>query len=137
MASSCPRCGAAVEQTAAFCPACGTPFAPPPPPTVPMPTVGQPAQGQYPATQYLPQQEAPHDAVPPAGNRTLVIVMAVIAVLAVINMLGTRWGGRLSNLTTTIKIAAVVFLAALPFVTFVENLSWSPRPRYGWGKLDP
>ena len=84
MASSCPRCGAAVEQAAAFCPACGTPFAPPPPPTVPMPTVGQPAQGQYPATQYLPQQEAAYDAAPPAGNRTLVIVMAVIAVLAVI-----------------------------------------------------
>lgn len=94
MASNCPRCGAGIDQAAAFCPSCGTPLAPPAPPTVPMPTVSQPPQvpgpqDQYPATQYLPQQSvagpgAADYGPAPAGNRTVVIVMAVLAVVAVI-----------------------------------------------------
>lgn len=44
------------------------------------------------------------------------LAIGTIAALAVINILGTHWGGWLSNVTTTIKIAAVAFLAVLPFL---------------------
>jgi APA family basic amino acid/polyamine antiporter len=39
-----------------------------------------------------------------------------IVVLAGINIVGTRWGGTVQNITTLIKGAFVVFLALLPFV---------------------
>jgi APA family basic amino acid/polyamine antiporter len=39
-----------------------------------------------------------------------------IAALAAINIVGTRWGGAVQNVTTVIKGAFVAFLALLPFI---------------------
>jgi APA family basic amino acid/polyamine antiporter len=43
------------------------------------------------------------------------IAIGTIVGLASINIVGTRWGGAVQNLTTVIKGAFVVFLACLPF----------------------
>ncbi|MBI2824708.1 MAG: amino acid permease [Planctomycetia bacterium] len=45
-----------------------------------------------------------------------VIAIGSILALASINIVGTRWGGAVQNVTTVIKVAFVAFLAALPFV---------------------
>jgi APA family basic amino acid/polyamine antiporter len=44
----------------------------------------------------------------------------VIVSLAVINIIGTMWGGTFQNLTTIIKVAFVGLLAVLPFMTLGE-----------------
>jgi basic amino acid/polyamine antiporter, APA family len=49
------------------------------------------------------------------GHRKAVAVSA-IALLAVINILGTRLGGGLLNVATVIKAGFVAFLAVLPFI---------------------
>lgn len=43
------------------------------------------------------------------------IAIGTILGLAAINIVGTRWGGAVQNLTTAIKGAFVLFLACLPF----------------------
>jgi APA family basic amino acid/polyamine antiporter len=44
------------------------------------------------------------------------IAVGTIALLAGINIMGTRWGGGLQNVATIIKTGFVAFLAVLPFV---------------------
>jgi APA family basic amino acid/polyamine antiporter len=44
------------------------------------------------------------------------IAVAAIALLATINILGTRWGGSVQNVATLIKAGFVALLAALPFI---------------------
>ena len=44
------------------------------------------------------------------------VAVAVIGLLAAINIAGTRWGGATQNVTTVIKVLFMVFLAALPWV---------------------
>jgi amino acid transporter len=44
------------------------------------------------------------------------IAVATIALLGLINILSTRWGNRVQNVATIIKIGSVIFLALLPFI---------------------
>jgi APA family basic amino acid/polyamine antiporter len=46
--------------------------------------------------------------------------LAVILLLAAINIIGTLWGGAFQNITTIIKVGFVALLALLPFLTFGE-----------------
>ncbi len=50
----------------------------------------------------------------PTADRMFAI--GSVVVLAVINIVGTRWGGAVQNATTVVKTAFVGFLAALPFI---------------------
>ncbi len=43
------------------------------------------------------------------------VAAITIVVLAAINVVGARWGGRVQDLTTVLKVAFLMFLAALPF----------------------
>lgn len=55
-----------------------------------------------------------------AGTERLFSIASIV-LLAAINIVGTRWGGAVQNLTTVIKGAFVVFLAVLPFVALESN----------------
>ena len=46
------------------------------------------------------------------------IAVVSIVALAAVNIVGTRWGGMVQNITTLIKGAFVAFLAVLPFVAY-------------------
>lgn len=67
-----------------------------------------------------------------AGAHTLqqVVAIAAIVVLAMLNMLGTRLGGGVQNLTTVIKALFVAVLALLPWMAVrsesVELAPWFP-----------
>lgn len=50
-----------------------------------------------------------------AGAQVAIAVGSVVGLTAV-NIVGTRWGGGVQNVTTVIKVAFVAFLAALPFL---------------------
>ena len=49
------------------------------------------------------------------------VAVSSIVGLAAINIVGTRWGGVVQNVTTIIKGAFVAFLAILPFVAIEER----------------
>lgn len=49
------------------------------------------------------------------GNQKAIAV-GTIALLGAINIMGTRWGNRVQNVATIIKIGSVLFLAVLPFI---------------------
>ena len=64
------------------------------------------------------------------------IAVSTIALLAAINILGTRWGNRVQNIATVIKIGSIMFLAALPFVaaraeSFPMGPLWPGREQPG------
>jgi amino acid transporter len=62
----------------------------------------------------------------PLAWQTFMAVAAMVVVSA-INVAGTRWGGRLQVVGTVIKVAAVLTLIALPFVTGRADFgNWSP-----------
>ncbi len=71
-------------------------------------------------TQLLTADGGSLEAVDP---RTLQKIVAVcsIAGLALINIIGTRWGGAVQNGTTVIKVGFLIFLAVLPFVAVREH----------------
>jgi APA family basic amino acid/polyamine antiporter len=46
----------------------------------------------------------------------LAIAIGSVVGLSVVNIVGTRWGGVVQNITTLIKAAFVAFLALLPFI---------------------
>jgi basic amino acid/polyamine antiporter, APA family len=58
------------------------------------------------------------------------IAIGAIAGLAIVNIVGTRWGGAVQNLTTVIKVGFVLFLACLPFMALgsepVQIEQWWP-----------
>lgn len=54
----------------------------------------------------------------PSGWRQKLIAVGTIALLGVINILGTRFGNAVQNLATIIKVGSVAFLAVLPFIAF-------------------
>ena len=58
--------------------------------------------------------EAAGFALGTAGEQLFAILSIVL--LATVNVVGTRWGGTVQNVTTLIKAAFVIFLALLPFV---------------------
>jgi len=67
-----------------------------------------------------------------------VAAVTVIALLAIVNVIGTRWGGGVQVLTTLVKAASLVFLGVLPFwaaheVPFQMGALWPAAD--GWGKL--
>ena len=65
------------------------------------------------------------------------IASVVIAGLAIINILGVTWGGRMQVLTTVIKAGSVILIALLPFLLLpfmetvrLENYSSVAPPKY-------
>lgn len=48
------------------------------------------------------------------------VTVGVLAVLALVNVLGVRWGGLVQLLITLVKIASLLAIAALPFVVTGE-----------------
>lgn len=60
---------------------------------------------------------------PISNPRTLqkLVAIGAIAVLATINIVGTRFGGAVQNVTTAVKAGFLVFLAVLPFVAVREH----------------
>jgi basic amino acid/polyamine antiporter, APA family len=63
------------------------------------------------------------------------VTAAVIAVLGLVNARGTRLGGGLQVVVTTVKVASLVAIAVLPFV--VAGLSDSPRATPQASRLTP
>ena len=63
------------------------------------------------------------------------MTVTVIAVLAIVNARGTRLGGGLQLIITTIKVATLVLIALLPFL--VVGLSSEPRARPTTDYLSP
>jgi amino acid transporter len=57
------------------------------------------------------------------------ITLAALLGLAIINVLGVRWGGGVQLAVTIIKVASLVALAVLPFVTAMAG-GLGPRPDY-------
>ncbi|HEV3120077.1 MAG TPA: amino acid permease [Gemmataceae bacterium] len=59
------------------------------------------------------------------------LTVAVILGLAIVNVLGVRWGGLLQLFITIIKVASLLAIAALPFVVaaFAPSGSNAPAPR--------
>ena len=51
-----------------------------------------------------------------AEEHEKLVAVGTIVLLGTINIAGTRWGNRVQNVATIIKIASVVFLAILPFI---------------------
>jgi amino acid transporter len=60
-----------------------------------------------------------------------VLITIVILGLALVNVLGVRWGGLLQLLITLVKVASLVGIAVLPFVMvwLVQPGSQVPRPQ--------
>lgn len=61
--------------------------------------------------------------VPVDSRRTVeaAVAVAAILVLSIVNIIGTRWGGAVQNVTTVIKAGFLVVLAVLPFVALREG----------------
>lgn len=59
------------------------------------------------------------------------LTVVVIMGLAVVNILGVRWGGLLQLFITTIKVASLIAIAVLPFIAVsVSPLANPPKPRF-------
>jgi amino acid transporter len=56
------------------------------------------------------------------------ITCGVIALLALVNALGVRWGGLVQNLTTWVKVGSLVAIALLPFVLGQANVQLLQEP---------
>jgi basic amino acid/polyamine antiporter, APA family len=77
------------------------------------------------------------------------LTVAVIVALALVNVRGVRWGGGLQLVVTTVKVASLLAILALPFIvwSFVspdkaprlcsENFQtpWPPADKLGFGLL--
>jgi APA family basic amino acid/polyamine antiporter len=77
------------------------------------------------------------------------LTVAVIVALALVNVRGVRWGGGLQVVVTTVKVASLLAILALPFVVWSlvspdkaprlcsENFQtpWPPVDRLGFGLL--
>lgn len=59
------------------------------------------------------------------------LTVAVIMVLAMVNMRGVRWGGGLQLFITLVKVGSLLGIAALPFVaaSLFPNIPDQPAPR--------
>jgi APA family basic amino acid/polyamine antiporter len=74
------------------------------------------------ASQLLPAPSGMHPLVWQTG---LAITAAIV--VAVINVMGTRWGGALQVVGTILKVGALVLMMILPFVLGKADVSrWSP-----------
>jgi amino acid transporter len=78
--------------------------------------------------------ESLHDILrPPNGSEVLgeaermLLTVSVILALAAVNVRGVRWGGLLQLLITTVKVASLLGIIALPFI--VMALGRSPGQR--------
>lgn len=81
----------------------------------------------------LAQASVEHlNKVAPLGRRELEgVAIAIIVGLAILNIVGTRWGARVQNVTVVIKVGLLAGIILLPLVTAradVANLSpWWPE----------
>jgi basic amino acid/polyamine antiporter, APA family len=78
--------------------------------------------------------ESLHDILrPPAGSEVLgyweriLLTVSIILALALVNVRGVRWGGLLQLLITTVKVASLLGIVALPFI--ILALGRSPGQR--------
>ena len=70
-------------------------------------------------------------------TRTL-IAAGFIAFLGVVNYVGVRWGSRLQNLLTYIKVAAIGIVVVVAFLFskgqgHIQNFIKPPAPSFSWG----
>ena len=63
------------------------------------------------------------------------MTITVIAVLALVNARGTRWGGGLQVAVTTVKVASLISIALLPFI--VIAMTSEPRTRPSTAYVTP
>lgn len=69
-----------------------------------------------------------HQILPLPGWAQRVVPVAIIALLAVVNVRGARQGGSVQNWTTLARIVALVAMAVLPFATgHASGANWVPR----------
>src|SRR5262249_27885428 len=78
--------------------------------------------------------ESLHDTLrPPSGSEVLgywerlLLTVGIILGLALVNVRGVRWGGLLQLLITTVKVASLLGIVALPFI--ILALGRSPAQR--------
>jgi amino acid transporter len=78
--------------------------------------------------------ESLHDILrAPSGSEVLgpwertLLTVSIILALALVNVRGVRWGGLLQLLITTVKVASLLGIAALPFVILALGRSPSQR----------
>jgi APA family basic amino acid/polyamine antiporter len=67
-------------------------------------------------------------SLPIGDNGKFAVSLSCIAVLAWVNIMGVAWGGRMQSLTTVIKVAFLLAVISLPWLTStaeVANLSTS------------
>jgi amino acid transporter len=57
-----------------------------------------------------------------------VITIAAIVALTIVNIRGTRWGGTLQLIVTTVKVVSLVGIAVLPFVVFFLAGAGTSKP---------
>lgn len=58
------------------------------------------------------------------------LTVAVLAVLAWVNIRGVRWGGLLQLLITIVKVGSLAAIAVLPFVVLASWLSATTQPNF-------
>lgn len=65
-------------------------------------------------------------AIPKGWEQAFQVGLAVIVIagLAAVNIIGTRWGGAVQNATTVVKVGFVAFLGALPFFVSPEAIDF-------------
>src|SRR5207249_843802 len=65
------------------------------------------------------------------------LTIAVILGLALVNVLGVRWGGLLQLFITSIKVASLIAIALLPFLVAALARSGSQAPTAQTSNLQP
>lgn len=70
--------------------------------------------------QFLAAGDGPLSNLEPRTLQKVVAIASIVG-LATVNIIGTRWGGAVQNVTTTIKAGFLLFLAVLPFVAARES----------------
>jgi amino acid transporter len=69
------------------------------------------------------------------GQRWLTV--GVILGLAIVNVLGVRWGGGLQVFITAIKVGSLIAIAVLPFLVWRLSAEGAAAPRPNLGNLAP
>src|SRR5205085_683316 len=62
------------------------------------------------------------------------VTVITIAVLALVNARGVRWGGGLQLVVTTVKVGSLLFIALLPFVLAFKSSGAADEPAH-WNYL--
>jgi len=60
------------------------------------------------------------------------LTVSILAVLAVVNVLGVRWGGLVQLLITVVKVGSLVAIILLPFLVLASWISAPVMPRFDY-----